>query len=387
MRKETSFYTRGEVTPFRRKIGIYLLDFLLAFILSVALFASFDGVMSFTPLVTDAKANIQTGYENLMNVVLETKITQEENGSLLEQEEIARRYVIGSTYSSLVSGGKDNLSENTYQNVVPINETNDNAYLYFAVFKVENQDKYIQDGSLSGSDYYYQILSSGMEEFYQEGGYPKLKYTIAEKIDIYLREENYTEGKECYQKVYNRYLEILAKGTVEIETYYRPYYQALTVYEKSGRRLYAVRTTELLLSYVISIFIIYLLFPLLFKNGMTPCMRILKVGAVTKEGYQPGFVSLFLRFIVLFVELFVIVLLTSCVMFGISGLDLISEVFFGMFSLLSLSVFSIIFIILSLVLSLLMKNTKQTIPELASSLILRDGEVMQVEEKEKRHGE
>ena len=127
MRKETSFYTRGEVTPFRRKIGIYLLDFLLAFILSVALFASFDGVMSFTPLVTDAKANIQTGYENLMNVVLETKITQEENGSLLEQEEIARRYVIGSTYSSLVSGGKDNLSENTYQNVVPINEKNDNA--------------------------------------------------------------------------------------------------------------------------------------------------------------------------------------------------------------------------------------------------------------------
>ena len=116
-------------------------------------------------------------------------------------------------------------------------------------------------------------------------------------------------------------------------------------------------------------------------------MRILKVGAVTKEGYQPGFISLFLRFIVLFVELFVIVLLTSCVMFGISGLDLISEVFFGMFSLLSLSVFSIIFIILSLVLSLLMKNTKQTIPELASSLILRDGEVMQVEEKEKKHGE
>ena len=86
MRKETSFYTRGEVTPFRRKIGIYLLDFLLAFILSVALFASFDGVMSFTPLVTDAKANIQTGYENLMNVVLETKITQEENGSLLGKD-------------------------------------------------------------------------------------------------------------------------------------------------------------------------------------------------------------------------------------------------------------------------------------------------------------
>ena len=159
------------------------------------------------------------------------------------------------------------------------------------------------------------------------------------------------------------------------------------MYEKSGRRLYAVRTKEKLMSYVISNFIIYLLLPLLFKNGMTPCMRILKVGAVTKEGYQPGFVSLFLRFIVLFVELFVIVLLTSCVMFGISGLDLISEVFFGMFSLLSLSVFSIIFIILSLVLSLLMKNTKQTIPELASSLILRDGEVMQVEEKEKKHGE
>ena len=35
----------------------------------------------------------------------------------------------------------------------------------------------------------------------------------------------------------------------------------------------------------------------------------------------------------------------------------------------------------------LLQNTKQTIPELASSLILRDGEVMQVEEKEKKHGE
>lgn len=375
MRKKSLYSTALVCKPFK-KLGAYFLDLFLTFIVGVLFFAIFEGIMNATPLVKERKININNVTYSMYDMVISSGLGKDNgSGVLISQNDYVSNYIKGATYKSLTMNSVDNISLETYKDVVSIDETNDGVYIYYTTFKTNNLESYGTNARVNyGYDYYKKQLNYNdtISSYFVSDEYPYLTLDTAKKIDEYFRNDSYSIGKEIYSNLDTSYRKLLEDGIYDIQHNYKPYLSLNEDYEKKTSSLYVIKNIEIIITYLLSIFVIYIMFPLIFKNGQTLSFKILKLAVIDKNGYEPTILNYLIHYLVLAVESLIMIPLTALVFYSSDSIGWISQTLFLNFSFLSLGIYSFLILIMSFVLTFVFRKTRQTLSEYLSMEIVKD---------------
>ncbi len=383
--KNDSIYALGEPCSRGRKFASYVLDFLTSVILAVILFMLAEFIMNNTSLMKGYREDVSGSYTALIREIEKTGIGEaDDEENLLSLSTLEENYMKGIVFRTLKENNVSGISEETYKDVKEIDATNDHAYSYYVTFKATHLSDYKEESRVaSGWNYYTGQLFKDSDASYfilKENEYPLLTLDTAKAIDNYFRDASYSIGSKCYNSVLSSYSLLLEAGTKDVQNNYAPYESLFATYQIVLKRLYIVRDLELLICYALTLLIVYFLIPLLFRNGQTLSMKILKIGATDKRGGNPAWYQLLIKYGVNLIEYFLIIPVVALLFYGPDALDLIGSELFWNISYLSLGAFSLIFMILSFALTFLMRNTKQSISEYLSGMIVKDSEVYVMED-------
>ncbi len=383
--RQNSFYSQGEVCRTGRKFASYVLDFLVSVIVMVLLFMACEAISNSTSSMKKKNEEVRTSYTALINMIEESGISKaDDSENLLSRSVIVENYMKGAVLHSLKVNEVYGISEDTYKDVTEIDEKNDYAFFYYVTFKTAHISDY-EDTSKSncGVDYYYQqLVQYSSSDYYllNADKYPIIALDTAKAIDNYFRDASYSVGSNAYTAISESYSLLLQNGSNDLQTYYRPYLALFEGYQSKLKSFYQVRALELLVSYLFTLFIVYMLIPLLFRNGQTLAMKVLKIGATDKNGNEVAWYQLLIKYLVNALEYALIIPVVALLYYGTDALDLIGSSLFWNISYLSLGAFSIVFMICSMIMVFCMRKTKQSIPEYLSFMIVHDNDVMMVEE-------
>lgn len=384
MKTQSLYATACNAKP-GKKFAAYILDFFLSVVLTLSFFGIAEWIMNATPYVTERKSQLNETVEQMHQMVLSSHIGKEnENGQLLSQNQYVLDYIKGSVYQSLIRNGEKTISKTTYKDVEMISEKNDGVFLYFVSFKVENKSSFLAESkNESGFDYYRkELFENSSSDFFVEEGYPYLTYECAKSIDSYFRDPDYSIGKTNYQRLDSSYRKLLEKGISDIQRFYQPYLDLNDKYQEETKSLYSVKNCEVLLSYFLSICILYLMLPLLLKDGRTISFKALGFSVTDKEGNEPSFYNVLIRFCMALIECVSTVFFSGLVFFASSSIGWLGEPLIGNISFLSLSLFSMIFALFSFLLSLVLSNTHQSLSEWIAMELVKDSKVFTAPKKE-----
>lgn len=401
MEKKTSLYSHGEPVKSFKKLATYVLDSLVSLISTLIIYLIIENIVNVLPLTKKISANMTSTYDEIVEVIENSGISKaDQYGNLLNQERLVDDFIYGIVYDSLKENNVSNISETTYEGHERMSADKDYAYKYFVSFKKDNISDYDEVGKdYVGFSYYKDQFckksetdETTVESYFswdRGNGYILLNLDIAKAIDEYFRTSSYQLGSTYYTKITDSYGNLLAKGINDIQTYYRPYISLEKAYTKYTSQLYTVRSVELFIAYLLGMFVGFMLFPLIFKDGQTLSMKVMKIGAVDKEGYQLPWYRLLIKYGVNVIEYLVLIPVTALVFYGTDSLDLIGSSLFLNISYLSLGGFSLIALVLSFILTFLLRNSRQSLSEYLSGEIVRGSDVFYIEEdndKDKQDG-
>ena len=386
--KEMSYYGQGQVCKVGRKFASYVLDLLTSLIVGVLLFWTAEAIMNSTSMMKGYQKTISSTYSEVIDIVEKSGISEaDENENLVKQDTIVTNYIRGAVLHSLKANGVTNISEDTYKDYTEIDEKNDKAYYYFVTFKKDNLSDYETAGKENyGWKYYTEKLANGSDEACfdidaSNESYPLIKLDVATKIDNYFRDSSYSSGSSCYNSVYQCYSNVVTLGMDDLQKNYTPYIQKLTGYQSNLKKYYSIKEIELFITYCLSVFVVYALMPLIFKNGQTLAMKILKIGATDKRGMNLSWYQYLIKFVINLIEYMLVIAVVAFAYYGVDALDIIGNAFIWNISLLSLAAFSIVFVVLSFILTFCLRNTKQSISEYLSGEVVHDSDVFYVSEE------
>lgn len=394
--KQNSFFYSASVCKPLKKLGAYLLDFFITFIIMMALFGISEGISNNLSVVKNVQSELNATSESMYALVLDAQLGQaNEEGILVSQDTIVRNYIYGATYESLIKNEDSSLSESTYEGYEAITPENDNCYHYYVVFKTANKDQFKSDQAQSetGFDYYYQELTNADSDdsiesyFTVENDYPYISYETAKDLDEYFRNSGYSTGKTIYDNLDTSYRALLVSGINEITLVYTPYLELNDAYNQMASYIYMVKDIELFITYILSLLIVFVLIPFFLGDGRTLTYKILGLGVTDMEGKEAALYQLFLRALVLVIEYAFLFLLTVLVFYGTSGLDLLGTTLFGNISFLSLSLFSLLVMCFSYLFSLMLPSKRQAFSEFVSRTILKDSKTFIAKKKGLKDGE
>lgn len=375
MTDNISFYKDAIPAKRGKKLGVNMLDFLLATILSVLFYALTNLVTEALPNIKETQNEIALVQNEMKAMIKESKIGEEKDGSFLGTDTLSKNYVYRLTYASLLKGGVEekNISSSISNVYSPITSDTDNAYFYYVTFKETNLEGFSEKG-IHGFSSYHELLSKEMPfSFLIEDNYPYLPLENAQQIQNYIIDENYEIGGVTYNALKGRYDSLLKDGVNDFQDNYLPYKQKANVNEQYKNKIYTVRRIEVLIAYVLSSFIAYFLFPLLLKDGKTLAMKVTSLGYCSEEGKRPKWQNLLIRSSLLFVEESFIMTLLPFLVYGGNAIDMVYLPFLGDISLLWVGAFSLLFMLFSFLSTFIDKEKKSTFSELLSHLILKDG--------------
>ncbi len=383
--RQNSFYSQGEVCRTGRKFASYVLDFLVSVIVSVLVFWAVEAISNSTSSMKKNNELVRSSYSSLISMIEESGISKaDENEDLLSRSVLVENYMKGAVLHSLKVNEVEGISEETYKDVTEIDEKNDYAFSYYVTFKSAHLSDYEDTAKTNyGVDYYYQQLVqySSSDYFFQNTEkYPLIALESAKAIDNYFRDSSYSIGSNIYTSISESYSLLLQSGSQDLQNSYKPYLALFEGYQTNIKNVYRVRSLELFVSYLFSLFIVYMLVPLLFRNGQTLAMKVLKIGATDKNGNEVAWYQLLIKYAVNLIEYALIIPVVALLYYGTDALDLVGSSLFWNISYLSLGAFSIIFMVCSMILCFCLRKTKQSIPEYLSFMIVHDNDVMMVEE-------
>lgn len=378
---KTSFFSQGQVCSSWKKFPAYILDFITALIFNIILFAVAEGIMNATPLVKWYRNSINKKYSQLVDTVVSTSVSKKnDNGDLVDQTVLVDDYIHGSVLYVLKENVDDNeISKETYKDYKVIDSTNDYAYLYYVSFKAENISSYESNDDKYGLSYYKsEFFKNTKEEYFTSSDYPYLTLDTAKAIDNYFRDSNYKKGKDAFESITSSYSLIIDSANADIQNSYIPYKNLLIDYNAVSKKMFIVRNVELSITYLLSVLLVYLMFPLIFKDGRTLSMKILKIGKVNTKDECLSYHNHLRNVLITLVEMILIIPITAFIFYGVDAVELVGESMFLNISYLSLGIFSIVFICLSFLLSFMLRKTRQTVTEYLSGEVVKDSDVFYV---------
>lgn len=396
MKREKTIYSQGTPVKSLKKLAVYAIDFLLCVIISVLLLALLDSLMNITPLVKNKKNDISKKAGEMTRLVVEeSKLSRTDKaGFIVNQRDIVDEYALCLTYQSLKENDV-NPDAGLYMErlgfVVEIDPycesyEYDRAFNYFFNYKSKaDSDDFLEDSKKYNEEEYFSAISGSLDSttYIQNiGGRYLLSLDFAKKIDEYIKDNTYAPGARLFEAISENYQTVLFEAMQDLQLKYRPYISLYQDYEDIASSIYLIKDFQMIAALALSIAIVYLLFPIIFKDGKTLAMKILKIGCVSVDSLSPGWFNLIIKPIVNFFEYLCILPIISVLFFNTDGVDMIMAPFIGKINLFNIGMFSLVLMLLSYVLTFVFRKNRQSLSELLSKTVVKDSEVYIPTDKE-----
>lgn len=382
--KESSRYQDAVLLKRPRKALASFLDILILFIFSVVLFSASDAILSVMPSYKTIQNEAGKRQENLYDIVAASKLSEYDGGRLSTPEACAEKYLKASVLATLMEVKPEaEISKKIYDGVEPITEETDGLFYYFTEFKTTNNLLFNEESrNNTGIEYYHREILGEKDLLYFDCSedYPRLTASSALAIDQYYLSAS-AEGEKIYEDVIKLYSDGNRKARADLEENYLPYLSEYDAFVSCRDSLLEMRGIAILVSYVVSVLLVYLLFPLLFHDGKTISYRILDIGVTDLEGRVPGIGNHLLRNVFALLENMFLPFFLALLFFGGEGIYFMDINILGFFNLFVGMVFGIVFLVLSSLFDLwTRKGVHQTLVELLSLIVVRDGKEFKARE-------
>lgn len=384
---KTTYFSKAEPAKPTRKLAAYFLDFLIALIMMIGLFGIEELIFNNTPAAASDRQAINEVYQEMRDLTLSSKMAQaDSNGRLLGQNDIVLNYVYGATYESLKRNNDPTISESLYEGYKRVDSSNDNCFYYYVNFKTENKEGYTASSQeSSGLSFYRQSLALLSQEDYfvpvEESEYPYLTLDIAKTINEYFINDSYSIGYNAFRRLSQAYASLLKDGVKDIQSNYEPFLALQRRYDEKSAQIYNGKTIELIVAYLVALAIYYVLLPVLLKDGKTLSFKMMSMGVVNHRNERLSWYNYLIKFVMNALESLSLIAITGLVFFGVSALELVGRNLFGSVSFLSIAIFSFFVMFVDFMISFAMRNTSQTLTELASMEIVKDGKMFNTVKK------
>ena len=367
-----------------------LLDYFLIVIFSFALFSLFSPLYQNFGFSLDNQNKCQLAQDETISILKSTHLQDydETSGRFLSMQESGRNYIISLVKSSCYRNNIDYYeNENNIKKKIELTEEdlfeykdengyyiNDNIAYYFISFRSKNESNFnseIEKYSLYDLNTKFLDLNGANASLVDENFDVSSSFTLSvencEKLIDYLYFSSST-GATIYSQILNLYLNTAKKGINEIESHYILYLNSLSNFQKYYYSYTRGYSLVMIICYLLSFLICYVLFPLIFKRGRTISYRFLSLFPLRNDEEDLSASNYIIKYIFLFLEFF------SSVFFlplFIGKLTLLSSPFLGSITLFQLCAFSFFLSIISLIFSLISKDN-QFLSEFASSSYVVD---------------
>ena len=209
--------------------------------------------------------------------------------------------VIIDTYIENKVKDESNLSDDIfyffYFEYLPQFEINDEFYVEMNVSTFNTKILKIEEEKYS-SLFTYQLDEQGQVDKSKIG---VLKDEARRYLSSYLEGSQTGETLNCHDLMENLVLENYAQATYDLEHYqpqYKESYQTYLSLENEKDWIFAIPS---IFAYSIASVVLYLVLPLIFKDGQTLAKKILKLGVVDRFGYRVAKYQTVIRFLVKYI--------------------------------------------------------------------------------------
>jgi hypothetical protein len=380
--KKVSFYETGNPIPHGRALGAYVLDFLTLTIISLLFFLGVDAIgvqlpKSVTYINYDAEVR-----NDLFSLMLESHLDEKNaDGSQKGSSAITSAFLYKVALASLENNHVSDISTNTYSGFSAITPSTDNAYSYFVSFKKENKGSFMADDKdfavISDEETYRQALVKACDgnDYFEATGYPYLTKDSGIALDAYLRDSSYAPGKTVATALTAGYSNLLATGTTEFTTYYGPYVSKNAAHIQYSAVIFQMKHEELAIAFILGVLAVYVLAPVILKDGKTVTDKILSIGYCSRNGFAPSFWQILLRALITGIESLSAIPVMALTYYGTQALGFFNSSLIPGISITVLGFSSVLLLLFSYILTLLLRETHQSISEFLSFLLPKDGRV------------
>lgn len=388
MLKQESFYKNSPVVTLRKKILPYLLDYFLTLILSLLLYVGVNAIGETLPYFKNIQSEASSIQLDLYSLVNDSGIRhQGEDGFLVTSEYKLEKMIKEEVLYSLKINNNVNSNSAIYDGFEALDlnnkEHNNGIYYYFINYKVNNLNLYNEEYKAKdyGIDFYLNEIVKLKENHYFEQGlyvndlnYPLIKYDIAIAIDEYYRNSNYIIGSDYYNEIYSLYYSGINKAMNDLIYGNTSYIFLNNKHNELVNDMLNFRGNALLISYVLSVIIIYLIFPLILKEGRTIGLRVFKLVSIDINGNKVSILNNLIRMIVSIFSVFSLLIIDIFLLFGTQAMYFFNINLLGFINIFVLSLISLIFNLISIAFTFINKNRHQNIEETLAMIVIVDGD-------------
>lgn len=395
MQKIESIYSKNVVVSPKKKILVYLFDYLLCLVLTFVLYTCINFVNGFFPYVTSIQEDSINIQQDLYETVEDSYLSyvDKSTGLLVDREVQIERILKNNVLYVLNSYGDEYLSRINsviYNGFNSLDLTSlkegDGLYTYFVTFKTNNIDDF-NDKNNYGSEYYLNnILNINENEYFEIGkyqndpNYPLLKLEYALALDEHFHNESYRV--ETYDEIYNFYYEGLRNGINDVVSTYIPYVNLYSRFSENTNSMLNIRGNIILISFLISLIITYFLFPLIYKNSKTLGMKLFKQGACKIDGSKTTILNDVIRLIIQLFSSFSLQIPVIFFLFGSQAMYFFDVNLLGFINIYILGLVSFCLAVFSFIFTFINKDTHQNVEEFLAQIVIKDiNEFNVIEEK------
>lgn len=375
-----------------KKLGAMAIDFFLLFIITFLFFGAIaTPIYSNLGIANDNYANYKQKGRELIKIADSTHLQMASDDtytSTLSMEEVGKKYLSSLLKTSCYINGVDyeELDDNNQKVIVNVSledtflnsdvtseKHNDLLAYYFEYFKKENN---IGDYKVNEKDY------SNNEKEYLNKEILKLDTTNQDlvindfDVDVFCLTETNTDllmqylnfndtnssAYNLYVRIQNLFQDSVSIGIKDVETNYDLYKTTFNEFKSYYNNYVVGYDLSIILSYLLASIVIYLFFPLCFKDGVTLGYKILGLKTERTNGNRFTFPFLLIRFLV---QTILFVCTTFFIPIFLGQMTFLTVGFMGNVSLFSICLFTFLLTCLSLVFFFINKN-RQTLSDFIS---------------------
>ncbi len=373
--RETSKYLTAVEVPVVKRLLTSFLDILMCFILTICIFSITNLILGSMSVYTSTAELASTLQDELYELVEESGLSKrdEDDDMLFSQEESAENYILSATLLILEENiSSDEISNTIYQDVTSLDKTNDGLYHYNVVFKNENQSSFTSATFYDEESYYQRLTSSVSDRYETRDGLPVFTLETAIAINNYYI-SNSTSGYEIYSEIKSNYLTLLDEDITEFTTSYQPYVEKEEDFMEATYSQLNMTGIAILLSFVLSVLVLFVLLPLIFKDGKTLSMKILSLAYCDVNGYEFSVLNLLLRLVFTFISMMFIPFLSGLLIYGYEGAYFMEINVLGFFNFFTAFIVSVVYLMISSIVSLIKrKKGRQSLTDILSLVYLKN---------------